>query len=72
MNFSFQSSPQGISDSPAWVVSKANTYARLTGKTPFVVYQGAWNIMQRDFERDILPMALAEGASFISYSPGAC
>jgi len=51
----------GISDTPAWVVSKANQYARLTGKTPFSVYQGAWSIMQRDFERDILPMCRAEG-----------
>ena len=43
-------------------MSKANLYARLTGKTPFVIYQGAWSILQRDFERDILPMALSEGA----------
>ncbi|KAJ5367954.1 aryl-alcohol dehydrogenase AAD14 [Penicillium cataractarum] len=47
----------GISDSPAWVVSAANTYARAHGKTPFSVYQGRWNVMRRDFERDILPMA---------------
>ncbi|KAK7752190.1 putative aryl-alcohol dehydrogenase aad14 [Diatrype stigma] len=47
----------GISDSPAWVVSAANTYARAHGKTPFVVYQGRWNVMRRDFERDIIPMA---------------
>lgn len=51
----------GISDTPAWIVPKANLYARLTGKTPFVIYQGLWSIMQRDFERDILPMALSEG-----------
>ena len=51
----------GISDTPAWVVAKANTYARMANRTPFVIYQGAWSIMQRDFERDILPMALAEG-----------
>ncbi|VDB84751.1 unnamed protein product [Peniophora sp. CBMAI 1063] len=51
----------GISDTPAWVVSKANTYARLTGKTPFSVYQGRWNVLQRDFEREIIPMARAEG-----------
>ena len=36
-------------------------YAKLTGKTPFVIYQGAWNVMQRDFERDIIPMAREEG-----------
>ena len=47
----------GISDSPAWVVSAANTYARAHGKTPFCIYQGRWNVMHRDFERDILPMA---------------
>ncbi|KAI1633878.1 putative aryl-alcohol dehydrogenase Aad14 [Biscogniauxia mediterranea] len=47
----------GISDSPAWVVSAANMYARAHGKTPFSVYQGSWNVMKRDFERDIIPMA---------------
>jgi aryl-alcohol dehydrogenase-like predicted oxidoreductase len=56
----------GVSDTPAWIVAKANTYARLTGKTPFCIYQGAWSIMQRDFERDILPMCLAEGMYCIS------
>ncbi|KAK5050798.1 putative aryl-alcohol dehydrogenase aad14 [Exophiala bonariae] len=47
----------GISDTPAWIVSAANTYAREQGKTQFSVYQGRWNIMTRDFERDIIPMA---------------
>ena len=51
----------GVSDTPAWIVSKANLYARLMGKSPFVIYQGAWSILQRDFERDIIPMARAEG-----------
>ncbi|THY80918.1 putative aryl-alcohol dehydrogenase Aad14 [Aureobasidium pullulans] len=47
----------GISDSPAWVVSAANYYAKAHGKTPFSIYQGRWNIMLRDFEREIIPMA---------------
>lgn len=47
----------GISDSPAWLVSAANYYARAHGKTPFSVYQGRWNVMTRDFEREIIPMA---------------
>ena len=51
----------GISDTPAWVVSQANTYARLMGKTPFAIYQGKWSIIDRDFERDILPMCIAQG-----------
>jgi aryl-alcohol dehydrogenase-like predicted oxidoreductase len=47
----------GISDTPAWIVAIANTYARAQGKTPFSIYQGRWNVMTRDFERDIIPMA---------------
>ncbi|KAK2031934.1 aldo/keto reductase [Colletotrichum zoysiae] len=47
----------GVSDTPAWVVSAANTYAKAHGKTPFSVYQGRWNVLIRDFERDIIPMA---------------
>lgn len=51
----------GVSDTPAWVVSRANQYARDNALTPFVIYQGAWNIMERSFERDIIPMVRAEG-----------
>lgn len=47
----------GISNTPAWIVSAANTYAKDHHKTPFSVYQGRWNVMIRDFERDIIPMA---------------
>ncbi|KAF4840849.1 putative aryl-alcohol dehydrogenase AAD14 [Colletotrichum siamense] len=47
----------GISDTPAWIVGAANTYASLQGKTPFCIYQGRWNVMNRDFEREIIPMA---------------
>ncbi|KAI1078153.1 aldo/keto reductase [Whalleya microplaca] len=47
----------GISDTPAWIVSAANTYAIDHGKTPFSIYQGRWSIMIRDFEREIIPMA---------------
>jgi len=40
-------------DTPAWVVAAANQYAIDNGKTPFCVYQGRWNVMIRDFERDM-------------------
>ena len=46
---------------PAWVVAKANQYARDHALTPFIIYQGLWNIMDRSFEREIIPMALSEG-----------
>ncbi|OCH94635.1 Aldo/keto reductase [Obba rivulosa] len=58
----------GISDTPAWVVSHANTYARMANKTPFVIYQGAWSILQRDFEREIIPMARAEGLALAPWN----
>ncbi|KAF2728311.1 aryl-alcohol dehydrogenase-like protein, partial [Polyplosphaeria fusca] len=51
----------GISDTPAWIVSKANQYARDHGLRPFSVYQGMWSAASRDFERDILPMTRSEG-----------
>jgi aryl-alcohol dehydrogenase-like predicted oxidoreductase len=51
----------GISDTPAWIVAKANQYAKLNGLAPFVVYQGLWSIATRDFERDIIPMCKSEG-----------
>lgn len=46
-----------VQDTPAWVVSAANYYARAHGKTPFSIYQGRWSVMLRDFEREIIPMA---------------
>ncbi|KAJ5177698.1 uncharacterized protein N7500_000397 [Penicillium coprophilum] len=51
----------GISDTPAWIVTKANQYARDHGLRAFSVYQGKWNAANRDFERDIIPMAASEG-----------
>lgn len=43
-------------------------YARLTGKTPFVIYQGAWSILERDFEREIIPMAREEGMALAPWN----
>lgn len=48
-------------DTPAWVVTKCNQYARDHGLAQFVVYQGKWSIAERDFERDILDMVRSEG-----------
>ncbi|GKZ74618.1 putative aryl-alcohol dehydrogenase aad14 [Aspergillus niger] len=47
----------GASDTPAWIVAAANTYAIDHGKTPFSIYQGRWNLLNRDFEREIIPLA---------------
>lgn len=57
----------GISDTPAWVVTKANQYARDHGLRQFSVYQGMWNAGMRDFERDINPMARDKGMALCPY-----
>ncbi|KAI0632846.1 aryl-alcohol dehydrogenase [Trametes polyzona] len=58
----------GVSDTPAWVVSSANRYARMSNQTPFSIYQGAWSVLQRDFEREIIPMARAEGMALAPWN----
>ncbi|THG99230.1 hypothetical protein EW145_g7298 [Phellinidium pouzarii] len=57
----------GVSNSPAWVVATANQYAKDHGKTPFVIYQGTWNVMERSFERDIIPMARSHGLALAPF-----
>jgi aryl-alcohol dehydrogenase-like predicted oxidoreductase len=58
----------GASNWPAWVVSKANEYARAHGLTTFVVYEGRWNAAEKDIERDVLPMCKAEGMGITAWS----
>ncbi|OKL58557.1 Norsolorinic acid reductase B [Talaromyces atroroseus] len=57
----------GISDTPAWVVARANQYARSNSLRQFSVYQGMWNAGMRDLERDIIPMCRAEGMGICPY-----
>jgi len=47
----------GISDTPAWVVSRAVTLAEQRGWVPFVAVQAPYSLLDRDVERDLLPMA---------------
>ena len=49
----------GVSDTPAWVVSQANTMAQLRGWTPFSALQIEYSLIARTPERDLLPMARA-------------
>uniref|UniRef100_A0A8H8CFQ4 NADP-dependent oxidoreductase domain-containing protein n=1 Tax=Psilocybe cubensis TaxID=181762 RepID=A0A8H8CFQ4_PSICU len=58
----------GASDMPAWVVARANQYARDHALTQFSVYQGAWNLMDRALEREIIPMARAEGMALAPWN----
>jgi len=57
----------GISDTPAWVVSQANTLADLRGWSRFVAYQGEYSLASRAPERDILPMTNAFDMTFLPW-----
>jgi aryl-alcohol dehydrogenase-like predicted oxidoreductase len=46
-----------VSDSPAWVIARANTLAELRGWTPFCATQLEYSLLERTPERDLLPMA---------------
>jgi aryl-alcohol dehydrogenase-like predicted oxidoreductase len=49
----------GISDTPAWVISRANMLAELRGWSQFAALQIEYSLLQRGAERDLLPMAKA-------------
>jgi aryl-alcohol dehydrogenase-like predicted oxidoreductase len=59
----------GISNHPAWMVMKANSYAEKMGWNKFVALQNYYSIAGRDIEREIIPMALAENLSVMPWSP---
>jgi aryl-alcohol dehydrogenase-like predicted oxidoreductase len=49
----------GVSDTPAWVVSQANTLAELRGWSRFVGLQIRYSLVDRSVERELLPMSRA-------------
>jgi len=59
----------GISDAPAWVVSRANTLAQWHGWSPFIGLQVPYSLLQRDIERELLPMAESLGLGVTAWSP---
>src|SRR5262249_21441186 len=59
----------GISDTPAWVIARANTIAEWRGLTAFAGLQAPYNLLQRDIERELLPMAEGFGMTVAAWSP---
>lgn len=58
----------GISDTPAWIASRAQAIAELRGWSRFIAYQGEYNMLERGIERDVLPMTRAVGMSVLAFS----
>ncbi|GAA5067116.1 aryl-alcohol dehydrogenase-like predicted oxidoreductase [Thermocatellispora tengchongensis] len=59
----------GVSNAPAWLVSRANTLAEWRGWTAFAGLQVPYNLLRRDVERELLPMAEAYGMSVAAWGP---
>jgi aryl-alcohol dehydrogenase-like predicted oxidoreductase len=59
----------GVSDAPAWIVSRANTLAELRGWTSFIGLQIEYSLIERTPERDLLPMARAMDISVTPWAP---
>lgn len=59
----------GLSNTPAWIVSAANTTADLRGWTPFVALQIEYSLIERTVEREFLPMARALDLAITAWSP---
>jgi aryl-alcohol dehydrogenase-like predicted oxidoreductase len=47
----------GISDTPAWVISRGQTLSELMGWSQFIALQVEYSLLQRTPERELIPMA---------------
>jgi len=59
----------GVSDTPAWVVSQANTLAQFRGWSSFAGLQIEYSLIQRTVEAELLPMARAFGITVTPWAP---
>jgi aryl-alcohol dehydrogenase-like predicted oxidoreductase len=58
-----------LSDTPAWVISSAQTMAELRGWHKLVAIQIEYSLMQRTPERDLIPMANYFGLTVTPWAP---
>jgi hypothetical protein len=59
----------GISDTPAWLVSQAQTMAELMGWSRFVALQVEYSLLQRTPERELIPMAKHYNLTLTPWAP---
>ncbi|WP_336971089.1 aldo/keto reductase [Sphingobium aromaticiconvertens] len=59
----------GISDTPAWQVTRLQTIAELRGWTQFAALQVEYSLLQRATERDLIPAAKTLGLGVMPWSP---
>ncbi|MFB4264184.1 aldo/keto reductase [Nonomuraea sp. GTA35] len=59
----------GISDTPAWQVSRMQAIADLRGWSPLIALQIEYSLIERTGERDLIPMGRELGLGVIPWSP---
>jgi aryl-alcohol dehydrogenase-like predicted oxidoreductase len=59
----------GFSNLPAWLASKAMTFAQANGLARFQSAQVYYSIAGRDIEREIAPLCQSEGVAILAWSP---
>lgn len=59
----------GMSDFPAWRVSRALTQAEIRGTEPVAAIQVELSLAERTVEREFLPLAQAYGLAIMAWSP---
>jgi aryl-alcohol dehydrogenase-like predicted oxidoreductase len=59
----------GISNTPAWQISRMQAIADLRGWSPLIALQIEFNLIERTVERDLIPMALEMDLGVVPWSP---
>lgn len=59
----------GLSDVPAWVVSRAQVFSELRGVVPISCMQLEYSLVERSIEREHLPLARTHDIAVTAWSP---
>jgi aryl-alcohol dehydrogenase-like predicted oxidoreductase len=59
----------GVSDTPAWVVAQLQTMAAARGWSTFAGLQIEYSLVQREVERELIPMARGLGLGVLAWGP---
>lgn len=59
----------GISDTPAWQISRMQAISDLRGWSPLIALQIPYNLTERTVEREFMPMAQEMGLGILPWSP---
>ena len=59
----------GISDTPAWIIAKANTLSEFRGWSSFIGVQLEYSLIRRDAERELIPMCREYNLGITAWAP---